>query len=377
ARAAGTLNTGTNIVVRWFYPLQPGFFYDLNRDGATDAPFSSCLPLLDRRAGGVVGVPINVTYNITWPTSVPTLQIGETLINAKFGLPAVRNFANAAIVFDQANPLDTNALNSLVRLFDPLSERTLILPPTFLLPPTIITANDRGREVFVDLPYSIRARLRYDRLNKRISFAGMLDEDVRFGGPDNPLVLINVLSPRERDRIKDLSADTDFRKIIDELYDLTRNPNRLDVNRDGAPDKLLLIGLAYGFTTNLVTGTITTNIIHEPLGDLPKAITGGPGTGSGFVTISENNDSRLGGLPVSLHVIRIDGGPFRGDIKVLYPDNVFDERLTLRHSADFGGEPQNLEFEWYYKRDEPNFDRTFLPSVLPNGSIDNANGWIR
>jgi hypothetical protein len=377
ARAAGTLNTGTNIVVRWFYPLQPGFFYDLNRDGVTDAPFSSCLPLLDRRVGGVVGTPINVTYNITWPTSVPTLQIGETLINAKFGLPAVRNFANAAIVFDQANPLDTNALNSLVRLFDPLSERTLILPMSFLLSPTIITANDRGREVFVDLPYSIRARLRYDRLNKRLSFAGMLDEDIRFGGPDNPLVLINVLSPRERDRIKDLSADTDFRKAIDELYDLTRNPNRLDVNRDGAPDKLLLIGLAYGFTTNLVTGAITTNIIHEPLGDLPKAITGGPGTGSGFVTVSENNDSRLGGLPVSLHVIRIDGGPFRGDIKVLYPDNVFDERLTLRHSADFGGEPQNLEFEWYYKPDEPNFDRTFLPSVLPNGSIDNANGWIR
>ncbi len=377
ARAAGALNSGTNIVVRWFYPLQPGFFYDLNRDGVTDAPFSSCLPLLDRRPGGTVGVPINITYNITWPTAVPTLQIGETLINAKFGLPAVRNFANAAIVFDQANPLDTNALNSLVRLFDPLSERTLVLPPTFLLPTTIVTANDRGREVFVDLPYSIRARLRYDRLNKRLSFAGMLDEDIRFGGPDNPLVLINVLSPRERDRIKELSGETDFRKAIDELYDLTRNPNRLDVNRDGLPDRLLLIGLAYGYTTNSVTGAITTNIIHEPLGDLPKAITGGPGTGSGFVTISENNDSRLGGLPVSLHVIRIDGGPFRGDIKVLYPDNVFDERLTLRHSADFGGEPQNLEFEWYYKPDEPNFDRTLLPSVLANGNIDNANGWIR
>ena len=93
-----------------------------------------------------------------------------------------------------------------------------------------------------------------------------------------------------------------------------------------------LIGLAYGYTTNIVgeRKVITTNIVHEQLGDLPKAMTAGPGTGSGFVTIAENNDSHLAGLPVVLHVIQVRGGPFRGDIKVLYPDNVFDERLTLR-----------------------------------------------
>src|SRR5439155_11904206 len=151
-----------------------------------------------------------VTYNITWPTESPYLEIGDTLMNPKLGLPGIRNFASASIIFDQANPLDTNALNSLVRVFDPISERTLKLSSTFVLPSTIVTANDSGRLVFVDLPYAIRVRLRYDPLNKWLSFSGVLDEDIKYGSPDNPLVLLNVMTTRERDRIKQLSGDPAF-----------------------------------------------------------------------------------------------------------------------------------------------------------------------
>src|SRR5438034_8050603 len=59
----------------------------------------------------------------------------------------------------------------------------------------------------------------------------------------------------------------------------------------------------------------------------------------------------------------------------IYPDNVFDEKLTLRHSGDYGGEPQNLEFEWYYKPDNAGFVRTNLPLVLTNGNISDLRGW--
>jgi hypothetical protein len=76
-----------------------------------------------------------------------------------------------------------------------------------------------------------------------------------------------------------------------------------------------------------------------------------------------------------LHVIRVADGPFRGDIKVLYPDNVFDEKLTLRHRADFSGEPQRLEFEWYYMPDDPALDHTVLPAVDLAGNITALNDW--
>ncbi len=380
ARAAGPGAADTNVVVQYFYPLQPDFFYDLDGNGQADAAVGTCVPWLDRRPGGLPGVPRDVTYTIKWPGDVPTLEIGETLLGARLGLPDLRNFASAVVIFDEGNPQNTNAPNSLVRLFDPLSERTLQLPADFTLPGGLATATAVGRLVFPDLPYAIRSRLRYDSLNKRLSFAGLLDESSEFGGQNNPLLLINVLSPRERDRIRKLGEGlvgaAAFQDAIDDLYDLTRNPNRIDHDGDGDPDQELYIGLtAPNLNTNL---NIRTGPLQpEKLGDIPKALTAGPGTGSGFVTIVENNDPSLGGLPVKLHVIRIESGPFRGDLKVIKSDNVFDEKLTLRHSADFGGEPQRLEFEWYYKPVEAGTDPSVFPTVLPNGSISNPQGWVQ
>jgi hypothetical protein len=376
ARAAGVGESGTNIVVRYWYPRQPGFFYDLDLDGQQNAPVGASLPWLDRRADGTVDTPIDITYLTHWPTDVKTLQIGETLFNEKYGLPAVRNFASARIVYDQANPTETDVRSSLVRLFDPLSERTVVLDTDFELPPEISTMNRGGRLIFVDLPYVIRSRLFYDPLNKWLSFGGLLNEDIDYGGPDNPLLLPNIMTPRERARVESLSSDTPFRDAIERLYRLTRNPNRLDLNEDGAPDPTLLIGLNWGVVTNPVTRVVSTNLVHEQLGDLPKAMTAGIGTGSGYLTVVENDDERLPGLPVILHVMKVKDGPYRGDLKVLYPDNVFDERLTIRHSADFAGEPHNFEFAWYYKAYDAGVDRRDLPKVGDTGDVLDLRGWI-
>lgn len=373
ARAAGLDGGGTSIVARYWYPLQSDFFYDLDSDGVSDVPVGTCVPWLDRLPGGSVGTPVNITYQITWPENIPTLRIGETLVNARFGLPDLRHFASAQVIYDQGNPFATNAIESLVRLFDPLSARTVQLAANFTLPASIVTANAAGKRVFSELPYFLRSRLRYDDLTKQLSFSGLLDERTSFGGPDNPLLLVNVLSPRERDRILQLSGDSAFGAAVNELYDLTRNPNRLDANRDGQPDPTLLIGLAYGYQTNGTT--ITTNIVPEQLGDLPKVLTAGPGTGTGFITVVENNDPGLGGRPVQLHIIRIADGPFRGDLKVLYPDNVFDEKLTLRHSGDFGGAPQRFEFQWYYMPDDPALNHTILPGTNSAGEVVALNDW--
>lgn len=387
ARAAGPENTDATIVIRYWYPLQPGFFYDFDRDGQPDEPVGACLPWLDRRPGGTTGTPVDVTYNITWPEGAPSLQIGETLFGAKFDLPDLRNFASARMIFDEADPGGTNGLVSLTRLFAPLAARTLQLRPAgadnvvagpgygmFETPDAaalfagLATANDAGLTVFTDLPFTLRARLRYDALNQNLIFRGQLDENIDYGGAENPLLLLNVLSPRERDRLKDLNGDPIFVDLIDALYDLTRNPNRLDLDGDDEPDQDLLVGLIRDEDGNVVT---------EVLGDGPKVLTAGTAQASGYVTLVENNDPSLGGLPVNLHVIRVDGGPFRGDIKVVQSDNVFDEKLTLRHSADFGGEPQNFEFEWFYQPVGDPTSHTNFPSLQPDGEVEDLRGWLR
>lgn len=652
ARAAGTGGNDTNVVVRWFYPLQPGFYYDLDGDRTNDLPNGSALAWLDRRPAAsltapnsgqpVNNRPIDVTYLIRWP-STPTLQIGETLMTSKRGLPAVKNMARVESVYDDLspgwNPLagEPSPILTLARLYDPLSTRTIALDKAYELPTAIARVNRAGKELFSQLPFILRSRLRYDPINHSLEFSGILDEQSYAG---EPLLLPNVLSSRERDLLKSLAeGDSDWADVVDDLYHLTRNPRGVDLDPfDLQPDQGLRLGLApqyvYAFTETSVNpdtgrsstitrtnatlqhpaGTtiaklpgyriITTNVVTEPLGDLPKALTAGlagipsaqtspgralafdgqtnsvvrlgaqtpldarpftiefwarrdragerrvilragnssprgrlaigfttlnqlyfefdqtsppsaltspsyPGdtghwvhwacsydpvenlrvilrngsivaldnpqggafTGTGdaflgqdfngdtspnhnfigalddlriwtsartrfgilqdlakrltgnestlaryfrfdestagtatdwqpngfnasfdagvtridstaptgipprYLTLVENNDPALGALPVVLHIIRVDDGPFAGDLKPILPDDVFDQRLTVRHSSDFGGDPDRATFEWYMKPDDAGFDPEDLPVVDLDGNITDTRGW--
>lgn len=623
ARAAGLNGANADVGVRWFYPLQPGFFYDLNRDGTNDAATGDCLAWLDRRkpgsltgvnaAAGTPGQPITVTYDIAWPATA-TLQIGETLLESKHDLPSVKDMASVQLIFDDLNPNwnpltdPITPLNTLARLYDPLSTRTYRLAAGEKIPDAIKRTPRGANEQFDDLPASLQSRLAYDPVNRWLLFSGVLDTT----GIGEPLLLPNVITSRERDRIKQLAAgDTGWAALVNKLYDLTRNPNQVDLSPvDREPDSFtdqvtsenLNPGLRLGLTT------INGKVVPEKLGALPKALTsaiggvppapfapgnalrlstagtngailpsfdllntdqmtvelwvnasnltarpirtvirqanasggaawaiefrnagtvlafslntavggetsvslpitassfegqwrhlaavyngqalrllvdgrlqlsvpktggiqpggggfaslgatftasatnnpwsgdldeirvwnvalsdfqiardrtkwltgGEPGliryhrcdetggsaltdhSGGGengallgttafvtstaptgvrprYLTLAENNDPALPGLPVALHVIRVDDGPFAGDLKVLPSANVFDQRLTLRHSSEFGGDPDPVEFEWYYKPDSAGFDATDLPTVNIDGGIADPRGWI-
>lgn len=610
ARAAGSdINLNASIVLRYFYPLQPDFWYDFDLDGIRDVPVGSCMAWLDRRPTGFRGTPIDVTFDIHWPNDAPVLQMGETLLTSKHGLPSVKNFASAQVLFDSANPNGAVLTNASARLYDPLSPRILKLKDSvstaaFKMPPEIKLFNTGPYQIFTDLPYDLRLRLLWDDQNKWLTFKGYYDDTV----VGEPLLLPNILSERERDRIKALDGTNTvsaFDLVVDALFNLTRDPNGVAL---GQP---VNVGLAKAYTvveggiTNIVfklpdasktnITILATNLAPEPLLG-PKALTAGvfgfsgpgytpgravsfsgasgdyvdagsaldlanksftvefwarfnnvtasqlavglgsgalrqglhigvragsgspraftfafygddldvpwtldtvwhhwacafdastrlktiyrdgklvaSGTASGaflgsggltlgkcpfivptsmsgdldevriwgeargadairdnylerllgtepnllryfrfdesagskitddsttaahatlfgstrinsganmgilprFVTIVENNDPALG-LPVTLHVIRVDNGPVQGDLKVVYPDNVFDEKLTLRSSGDFGGEPEKMEFEWYRK--PASLDRFALPQTDPvSGVVNNLNGWI-
>ena len=114
------------------------------------------------------------------------------------------------------------------------------------------------------------------------------------------------------------------------------------------------------------------SVTREPVTET----TAGWGLPPRFISLVENNDPLLGGLPVSVKVIEIGPDPYRGDLKVLQPDNVFDERLTLRLSSDFGGESERFGFEWYYKPDGPGFSRDQLPVLDAKGNVTDLRGWI-
>ncbi|GAA4812276.1 hypothetical protein GCM10011365_21160 [Marinicella pacifica] len=410
----------------YYYPLQPGYFYDLDNndiqddidnDGNPDLD-GTCVPWLARLSeakGGTANPtqPIEVGYNITWPADIPQLVIGETLLQPKNGLPAISSQASVEVVYDDIysnldNPLPTD---TLAQTIDPLSPRFVRLAA---IPSEIATEQQTNglksilgsADGVIKLPASIKKRLSFDPLNQRLTLIGLFDER----GVGEPLLVPNVLSKNDRVALKKLNGgdgseeatftgdcgsvgDCSWDQAVEALFRYSRNPNRIEAictssivqegericqaNRPVNADDVLI-----GFQDS------NQDYVLEPYRavGLGNALTAGSAQGNGFMTIAFNNDPSLNPLPVSLNIIRVDclrypqppAPPqlvksYQGQLNVIAPENIFDEQIVLRHSGDFGGNPDALEFEWFFHPDD---DGT-PPQPLPNPDSGQLNGWIK
>ena len=104
------------------------------------------------------------------------------------------------------------------------------------------------------------------------------------------------------------------------------------------------------------------------------------GPGSGFVTLMVGNG--IGkvtpeGDPVSMHVIKVSPTLYQGELKVIYAENPLAEKVSIRHSGDFGGQFKNYEFEWRkaYPVDGQSPILTINDAINPQWiKIDSASG---
>lgn len=412
AKSAGTG------AVQYYYPAQPGFFSDLDNNDVNDIVGQACVPWLARLPADQGGTPssrdpISVTYEISWPEERPLLTSGETLLTPKRGLPDIYNQAAVEVVYDQIQETTVNPLPSdtLAQLIDPLNPRIVYLPA---IPANVAKEfQSDGTEAIVGsldgeikLPVSIRDRLRYDPINKRLILTGLFDET----GAGEPFLLLNVLSRRDRVILKTLDggdgneaqaytnecltpgSGCSWDQAIEALFRLSRNPqrieqicliSRLDVNRNRVCEQSRAVNagdVLIGYDDPAGNGVL---VPFQASGVNP-ALTAGAAQGSGLMTVAFNNDPALAPLPVSLEVIevgclfsegppQIGPAPYLGQVNVLAPENIFDEQLVLRHSGDFGGDPDALEFEWFFAPDVTGSPPTEVP-VPETGQL---NGWIQ
>ena len=81
-----------------------------------------------------------------------------------------------------------------------------------------------------------------------------------------------------------------------------------------------------------------------------------------YVTLVENNDPEVGG-PVTMHIVKIlKKHRYRGAIKTILAKNVFAEKITLRHSGDFGANADDIVYQWFYRGE----DGTSVPVPEPD-----------
>lgn len=368
----------SSISVDYAYRLQEGFWYDLNGDGVADSGVTNVAWKDDS------GAQIRLNYDSAWPQLVPQIAIGDTLIDARNGLPGVRNMRDLTVVYDQNDPFEVSApasadraTKATVRLFDYSAPIVVAMPqgitgatfdgtslslqgasPAVTLPARL--QPESGHYYFPTLPSDLRYRLRF---NPTLGDFGQFyfqggdfhGENGQPAQPGDPVMhMVNIMTAQERDLLKQLdNADglangedeqsTLWDSIVTALYHKTRNPSGIDQDDSGGADTALLVGME-----EAANNTVRHRIV-EANGALSAAFARKPG----YVVLAENVDTDpLNGNPVNLHVIQVVEPKADGSVRVVRnADNALDPRLVVRQSLDFGGRADQLEFDWWWHAD--------------------------
>lgn len=351
---AGGDDGGTNrTVMRFFYPLQSGFFfpswYQTNAWYATNFPSGTTVgnvppagarfPWLDLADNGQAGTPHNVTNAIYWPTGLPSLYVDETLVKAKRGLPDVSGMTSAQLVYQQSVALSNRVS---VQLIDPSRIITNRMSKSLAsMALNAQTAVNGGLIYFPTLPSHLRTRFWYDPATTNLNFNGQFVDAIGVEEPSGYL-LLNVMTPRDAAVLQGISNDPAFVTALAGLQAKASTPFTLAPN--------------------------------QPFDSM--ALTAGGAQGTGYVTFLENNSTNLNqpADPIAVHMFRVDWPLYRGEIKAVPSDNPFDDQLTLRHTGDFAGQAAQNAFTWYYCADTNGF-----PAAIPPTGTNlpaNGSGWI-
>ncbi|NOY80786.1 MAG: hypothetical protein GXP31_07250 [Kiritimatiellaeota bacterium] len=383
------------IDAKFYYPLDPSFWYDKDDDGdgqvqrAGDPVAWKCV----FNAGNGTAEQVDVRYTLSWPDNAPVLKVGETAMfsggeyatdqsNSDLGLPDVLKWACGRIVYDSLNPtMDPNLVFTryLMRLIRPLDPVKVELAQGDIPKEIKMTMGSGGTMSFDDLNAGLKDRFLYDFLNKQLVFRGLLNGK----SVDDPQVLdrpleVSILQPnamtyQEYQTLLDLDENRDevaWQDAVARLRSLGRNPERFDES-----------SIPNNYTAGLSPHARLDGTLADDQGE--PALVWGPGAAlvcnpallkpnywdadEGYVTILENDDESLGNLPVTPHIFKVRKDQrVRGSIRMMEPANVFDEKVTLRLTTDFGGNPDELVFQWWYRQDDGSTQPT--PDQAPAGS---------
>ncbi len=348
------------------------------------------------------------------PTTLVIDDNGNVQTQPTPGLPGVLAFAVGEVVFDALNPyaITTELTNSwTVRMGQVLDVRTATLPigdfPGSLLPANGKTRASGGKYIFNELPASLQKRIRYNPLAQtvdedniiisgRLEFSGLLNDkaigDETLTAPPPAVYVLepNIMTREDLEALMGLvdSSETRWIEAVNDLYEKSRNPNGIEkpngdlitggylvgiqpqVQRDPVSGEPFLVPIEPGsevLTPEVIKSVpeaarqfgpglalIPNGAFLDPFGAIPQPDGSSvPLPDVSWVTVAENNDPSMGGSPITLHVIKVDRRErYRGSIKTVLSDNVFDENIVLRHTADFGGNAEDVVYEWWYRPDD-------------------------
>ena len=342
--------------MRFYYKTEEGFAWP----GRPDVAVGSIVPYLRPRGavvGTFTGVPddkatpsLDIVYRPAWPALPPVLQPGQTLTGPFNGLPAIRGQTSAEVLYQQSIATNLTLAKASVVLIDPTQKKTKSLASVELtrLPSGILTEANQGLTYFPNLPPHLATRVYYD---PNVGKGGSLVLKGEF--KDEPVgekyLQLNVLrgtaAKQDLQMVLDLcpASPADEKSKWDDLVKgltavvdtFQENPN---VPGQFVPNPSL--------RTNVTVGNMVEIRSSETAVDSYALSASGPGYGMVSVIVGNGRAFTPPGEPVSVHVLRVAGGLWPGELKVVPSANPLNELLTLQHTPDLAGRFDEFEYEW-------------------------------
>jgi hypothetical protein len=342
----GTSQTAT-FGMRYYYQTQTGFWFPSL--GSAQPAVGTIVPYLrkDNSHSPVIGEALEIKFKPVWPSSAPELRVSETLTRSKYGLPAVRGQTSAEIIYQQSIARDTAGALTSVTLFDPTRAKSYALSAGGLakIPGSAATDMYLGKTYFTRLPPHLSQRFYLDP-NTGALGALILKGEFKQAALGEDYLLLNRLSADDLTALHDLvdASDTEKAKWTTAINGLTTlmQTFKEDETKRG---------------TYIVDTTKNTVIAPNALAAVTNDDTAvdsyaisAVGGGMGYVVMAVGNGRAFTPVdePVSVYVFRVVPPLYRGELKIIQSSNPLDEKLALRHSADFAGQPEGYDFEWMY-----------------------------
>ena len=322
------------------------------------------------------GTSVTLTYLPKWPDDssllepsvVPELAIGETLAGAKASgtnggaLPQVMGQSSVQLLYQQSIAMEGLDAPS-VALHDPIRAKKSSIEN---LPDSVLTSDYAGKTYFQGLPPNLQNRFYYDAVNKELTLIGEFVDEVATEDYFN----LNLLSSSDIASLKTLcpDIDPDNEKWNDAINAL--NTQLETFSEDPGVPGSYIVDLA---KDHRVIGEDELADIRDPDTAVVDYALSSTGDGTGYVTLLFGNGKAFtdSADPVVMQIIKVSPDLYPGDLKVLLSSNPLDEKVTVRHSGDYGGQPENFEFRYRYAFN----DSSGQAPILPQDNSDTLPGF--
>ena len=356
-----------SFTMRYYYKTEPGFDWPGIENPPEPGAIVPYLRPINPTQGGYVGDPaaketasLEIVYRPVWPVRDPkdaskplaTLPFGATLTTPAFNLPGVRDMKTARVLYQQSIARDIKAPDVSVVLHDAVREKASDIsqtgddniPGLTGIPASIRTENYRGNLYFPALPPHLVKRF-FFQPNRGTRGSLVLKGEYVQATLGESYSLLNVLRDSDLAAVKDLcpASDDVNKPAWDRLVDNLTTDLETFVESPETPGLFIP---ADERTVSVGVGELAeVNSDDTAVASYALSATG---PGSGYITLIEADGWAFTrpGDPVSMHVFKVGGSLYTGEVKVIAADNPLSEMVSFQHTSDLAGRSGEFEYEW-------------------------------